>query len=230
MTQNALEASNVEKESLLRHASFVFKKKSNKKKSEIFYKVKNHQELFQVGSSFYSDFKKGLRSFAFISPNLPDSQQKTILGLASFFSYHEDLTMLIISQNLGLEYFKNMISGSKESFIGIPDENGPKITYYDHPSFDFLDFKELYKIKENSEVTLEECLDSMVGRYDLVLWDVPNLEAFKADSSIFFPVSRLFGNISIILKVTKSKVNEIKGLQEFFDQYGVVIKGVLIDK
>ena len=71
-----------------------------KKKNKYFYKVRNHHELFKIGSSFYNDFKMGVKSFAISSTGYPQSQQNSILGLASFFDHKEDVRIGIVSNNL----------------------------------------------------------------------------------------------------------------------------------
>ena len=79
----------------------VVKEPSKQKKgNRYFYKVSNHHELYKIGASFYADYTDGMKSFAISSTGYPQSQQNSILGLASFFDHKDDLRIAIISDNL----------------------------------------------------------------------------------------------------------------------------------
>lgn len=138
------------------------KKKSNK----YFYKVANHHELFKIGRSFHTDYINGVSSFAIASTGYQTSQQKTILGLASFFDHKEDLRIGIISDNLYDCVFKNIVKTS-ERFYYEYDDTDVKVEIHNfHDHFEFIDFNKLIKITSRKKVeSVEDFIEQVVDQY-----------------------------------------------------------------
>ena len=203
------------------------KKKSNR----YFYKVSNHHELFKIGRSFYSDYMAGVKSFAITSTGYQTSQQKTILGLASFFDHKEDLKIGIISDNLQQGAFKDIVSISKnvaydywgkEKVINIK-------SFYNH--FEFIHLDELMKLANDSDLgEYDEVFDQVVDLYDIVFWDVPELHKVQVDSEGYFPVIMKFESISIIVAQSLTKKSDIEDIKKFFLGYGINLKGLLLEE
>lgn len=202
------------------------KKKSNK----YFYKVSNHHELFKIGSSFFEDHKKGVKSFAVTSTGYQNSQQTSILGLASFFDHKSDLKIAIVSDNLDEGAFKEIVSLSKKAKIELGESEEPCDYYNFYSHFDFFNLDQLLDIA-NSEhsSSYEEVFDGLVDGYDLIFWDVPDLEKIKKDSERYFPVIMKFESLSIIVAQSLSNSNDVKDVQSFFMGYGINLKGLLFD-
>ncbi len=221
----------VPKPELLRPEEPVKEKVETQKRSNrYFYKVSNHHELFKIGSSFYDDYKRGVKSFAVGSTGYQASQQNSILGLASFFDHKEDVKIGIVSDNLTNGAFKEIVSISKESKLELGDNEEPCTVYSFYQHFDFFDLDELLKIS-NNEATLsyEEVFDSLVDEYDIIFWDVPDLAKIKKDSEKYFPVIMKFESLSIIVAQSLSNSGDIKEIKNFFMGYGINLKGLLFD-
>ena len=174
-----------------------------------------------------------MKNFAFSSHGLVEAQQKTILGIASFFNYHEDVRTLIVSSDLRKGLFSNLINQEKIIPVLISqEEEHPMYCYGHNDHFDFLDFNELIKInkKLRNEILYEELIRKILEQYDMVLWDTPNIERINQENEIFFPVSMKFESITLIVKESESQFNQILEIKSFFQKYGLKIKGVLFDQ
>lgn len=203
------------------------KKKSNK----YFYRVSNHHELFKIGRSFYTDYMSGVKSFAITSTGYQTSQQKSILGLASFFDHKEDMKIGIISDNLNVGSFKDIVSISKKVSMDLFDfdHNVTIHSFYNH--FEFIDMNELLGIaNDGSIVDYEEVFDNIIDMYDVVFWDVPELHNIQQQSERYFPVIMKFESISIIVAQSLSKKSDIDDIKRFFLGYGINLKGLLLEE
>lgn len=202
------------------------KKKSNR----YFYKVSNHHELFKIGRSFYTDYQAGVKSFAITSTGYQTSQQKTILGLASFFDHKEDLKIGIISDNLKQGAFKDIVSISKTvkyDYWGA-DKTVEIKSFYNH--FEFINLNQLLTLaRDNNLGEYDEVFDHIVDLYDIVFWDVPELHKFQMDSEGYFPVIMKFESISIIVAQSLTKKSDIEDIKKFFLGYGINLKGLLLE-
>lgn len=206
-------------------------KPKKKKSNRYFYKVSNHHELFKIGRSFYSDYLAGVKSFAITSTGYQTSQQKTILGLASFFDHKEDLKIGIISDNLRQGAFKDIVSISKN--IAYDYWGKDKVinikSFYNH--FEFIDLDELLSLSSDSDLAeYDEVFDQIVDLYDIVFWDVPELHKVQIDSEGYFPVIMKFESISIIVAQSLTKKSDIEDIKKFFLGYGINLKGLLLEE
>lgn len=205
--------------------------KPRNKSNRFFYKVSNHQELFRIGRSFYEDYISGVKSFAISSTGYQTSQQKTILGLASFFDHKDDYKIAIVSDNLQQGAFSDIVSISKtyESSLFGEDYKIKVKSFYNH--FDFINLNDLLDLSANQELgEYDSVFDYIVDSYDLVFWDVPELHKIQLDSERYFPMIMKFESISIIVSKKISKQSDIDELQQFFLGYGINMKGLLFEE
>ncbi len=204
--------------------------KEKKRSNKYFYKVSNHHELFKIGSSFYEDYKAGVKSFAVSSTGYQTSQQTSILGLASFFDHKDDLKIAIVSDNLNDGAFKDIVSISKKEKLEIEDGEEPCDYYRFYGHFDFFDLENLLNFSnDESSASYDEVFDNLVDNYDLIFWDVPELYKIKKNSERYFPVIMKFESLSIIVAQSLSSSKDIKEVQNFFMGYGINLKGLLFD-
>jgi hypothetical protein len=214
-------------------ADLKFKRPEQKKRrtNKYFYRVSNHHELFKVGRSYYSDYLSGIKSFAISSTGYQISQQKTVLGLASFFDHKEDLKIGIISDNLKLGAFKDIVKISKKvNYDYFGEENSILIySFYNH--FEFMDMNQLLELSKDMEMGgYEEIFDHIVDLYDIVFWDVPYIDSVQSDPERFFPVIMKFENISLIVANALSRRKDVENIKRFFLGYGINLKGVLVEE
>lgn len=205
--------------------------KRKRRGNRFFYKVSNHHELFKIGRSFFSDFRLGVKSFAISSTGYQTSQQKTILGLASFFDHKEDLKICIISDNLIQGAFKDIISISKRINYDFWGKEKPVQIYSFYNHFEFVNLDELLDLANDRDIDeYDEVFDHIVDMYDVVFWDVPELHKIQVNSEKYFPVIMKYESISIIVAQSLSKKDDIEDLKKFFLGYGINLKGLLLEE
>lgn len=207
----------------------------NKRKNNIFYKVNNHQELFKVGSSFMADYENGICSFAISSTGYQTSQQKMILGLASFFDHKEDIKIAIVSDNLFDGLFHDIIKSSSEETLQYDSDGAFCKVYIFHNHFEFVCLDSLLEQNhqdedEDEDKDYEEGIIEFKSHYDIVLWDVPELHKIQLNPEIYYPMIMNFDCLSIIVAQALSRKEDIEELRSFFSGYGINLKGLLIDK
>lgn len=195
-----------------------------------FYKVANHAELYKLGSSYLDDFKAGLKSFTISSTGYYNSQQKTIIGLASFFDHYDDLKIAIISDNLFNGYFQEVISSSKQRKIPL-SLSGHELDFFSfHHHFDFIDLNILLDIPNKKENTnYEQRVNDIINYYDVIFWDMPELHNIQNTPEIYYPAIQSFDSLSIIVSKSMSKSVEVDFIRNFFESYNISIKGLLFD-
>ncbi len=205
--------------------------KKDKRSNKFFYKVSNHHELFKIGQSFYKDYLTGIKSFAVTSTGYQTSQQKTILGLASFFDHKEDVKIGIISDNLETGAFKDIIAISKKVDIPLHDGSSaiPVHSFYEH--FEFINLNDLLNLAADSSIgEFDGVYDQVVDHFDVLFWDVPELHKIQLNSEVYFPVIMKYESISIIVAQSVTKTEDIEELKRFFLGYGINLKGLLLEE
>lgn len=204
---------------------------ASKKRSNIFYKVNNHQELFKVGSSFMSDFESGINSFAVSSTGYQTSQQKMILGLASFFDHKENIKIAIVTDNLYDGLYQDIVKSSRQETLNYDEDMANCKVYIFHNHFEFVCLDSLLEQDhQNEEINYEERIEEFKSHYDLVFWDVPELHKIQMNPEIYYPMIMNFDCLSIIVAQALSKKEDIEELRSFFSGYGINLKGLIVDK
>lgn len=199
--------------------------------SKYYYKVSDHSELNKVGVSFYNDYQKGIKNFAIASTGYPLSQQKTILGLASFFDHREDLKILIVGSKLDTGLFKNFLENCHDETLDLMQVTGKKINLKRfHFHFDFLEVQDFFELCDEDQPTYEyeEMVKSVLDRYDVVFWDLPNLEEIKKRSHYYYPLTAQFELLTVVVGAHETSKVEVEKLRSFYQKYNVQIKGFLI--
>jgi|GEM_PF-563777 len=197
--------------------------------SPYFYKVANHHELFRIGTSYFQDFKKGVKSFAISSTGYQASQQRTILGLASFFDHQEELRIAIISDNLFLGSFKDLVQASKTTELHIDASKSPLEVHSFYQHFEFIDLNLIVEQGTDPEVNYDEFLDAFIDSFDVIFWDVPELFKIQNEKEIFFPIVMRYESLSIIVAKKNTGQEELEKVRSFFMGYGINLKGLLLD-
>jgi len=197
--------------------------------SPYFYKVSNHHELYRVGASFLADYKKGVKSFAISSVGYQTSQQRTILGLASFFDHQQELKICILSDNLYLGAFKEIVQASLPREMQLKESKTPMLVYGFYGHFDFIDINALVETGCSAGVNFREFLDELLDQFDVIFWDVPELHRIQSEREQFFPLVMRFESLSIIVAKGQTERGELEEVRSFFMGYGINLKGLLLD-
>ncbi len=199
--------------------------------SRFFYEVSNHHELFQLADSYWEDFKKGDRSFAFLSPTPTSAKEKTILGIASYFDRNAFLRMAIVGQSMRRGAYRQLMAKSHSVEVDLGLDYGRHFHIDRLNNVDFLDFSSLCEIAKEAKDNFlyEAALKQLLDSYGLVLWDAPDLSFFKENPVLCFPMMLRVKGLTVVLKESGESIKKLKEIHEFFDRYGVKIKGHILE-
>lgn len=204
------------------------RRKNNKSLSKLYYRVKNHIELFKLGDSYLRDFNRGVKSLAFHSCTNSDERERTVLGVSSFLNYNAKVTVTVITDNLKKSLYHDHIKELEEIKKSIDNES---VTYtsYVTQGVEFIEFSELCDVMyQLGNTSFEEFIENFIENSDVVLWDLPNLVEMDNKKELFYPVIRSIESVSIIVESNESKYKEITNAKDYFDKYKVPFKGFVI--
>ncbi len=205
-------------------------RKKARKSANYYYRVNDHMELFKVGTSYLRDYQSGIRSMGFASYNLKEEGEKTIFGISSFFNYHDDLNICIITSSLEGSFYESILEKAERRKDIYTDE---EIEYelFHADGHDFIEYEELSNVEcRCNHLGLEDFIDYLVNKYDLIFWDLPSLDQMNKSREVFFPVVRALESLTLIVGSQVSKGKELDELISYFQKYQVPIKGVLFSE
>jgi hypothetical protein len=195
-----------------------------------FSRVKNNEELFRLGKEISDNLKKGIKNVALTSPGLKNTQQKTILGLCCFFDRVEHLKIAIVTDDLNLGVFQDLVANSKVMAyrLDITNFEVKYSTYYHH--FDFFDYAELLKFYDTHfyNETFDSELERIFDHYDLILWDTPELSKMKLNPHFHYRISNFYQSLSLIVS-PHSSIAQIERIRDHFANYKLSLSRVLFD-
>lgn len=191
-----------------------------------YFRSKNHLEVHKTGTQYQIDYELGMKSFAFNSIGESAVAQTTILGLASYFSYHQSIAPVIVTNSYKDSYFYKAMPD-----LEIRHKSIEGITYkvYVGAGVEILEYAQLRSVLENSRVDVfENFLNSLIYNSEMVLWDFPHQKIMDGQREVFFPLMKRLSNISIIMERSRTKANDLKNLIEYYSRYNVDVKGVML--
>ena len=202
-------------------------RKKAKASAANYYRVKDHMELFKVGSSYLRDYKSGVRSMGFSSYDLQKQSEKTIFGISSFFNYHHELNICIITDNIEHSFYNSMLSAF-DCFQDVYTDEDIEYNFYHSDGHDFIEYHELLRVENHSShFGMEDFIEFLLSKYDLIFWDLPSLRTMNKKRELFFPVVRSLESLTLIVEKEVTKKKDVDSLISYFEKYQVPIKGVL---
>jgi hypothetical protein len=200
----------------------------NRKEENTFYKVKNFEEVYKLGKTYFDDYKNGIKCFAIASTGYGDSQQRTALGIASLFDSLIKIKICIVSDNLNRGIFKEFVEKSTEVELKL-DEDISVLTYQFYSHFTFVDLRKISMLAHNFDQP-RKIFKKLKDHYDVIFYDVPDLDSIRDDFSIYFSMVQTFDSVSIIVAQNISSEIEVNEVRDFFTAYGISLKGLVIDQ
>lgn len=214
-------------EKKVNYEKHTFSRKKNRSGHGYYYRAKDHVELFKVGSSFLKDFRSGLKSFSFSSIGLKEEREKSVLGILSFFNYHEDVNICVITPSLKDSYYSRIATKAKKREAQVFDED-LHYEFYTGDGFEVIEYNEFKRIERKiTAYNFEDFLDFILDSFDIVLWDLPDIEILDSNKEVYFPIVRSLDNVSFIVGKNVSKISEINEMISYFKRYQIPIKGLL---
>ena len=205
-----------------------FKRKNNKSLSKLYYKVKNHIELFKLGDSYLRDFNRGIKSLAFNSSGMKGEREKTVLGVTSFLNYNAKITVTVVTDDLQKTLYHNHIQDLEEVKKPILGEDA-SYTCYATQGVEFVEFSEICDVMyQLGNTSFEEFVDQFVEGADVVLWDLPELKEMDNKKEVFYPVIRSLESVSLVVKANESKYTDLHQVKDYFEKYKVPFKGLVL--
>jgi hypothetical protein len=199
--------------------------------AEYFYRISNHEELFRIGKGFLGEVKKGVKSFAFTSTGYKNSQQRTILGLCCYFDQNANYKIAVISDHLVQGVFGELVNNSTPNSYSL--ENGEDLVQFNsfHHHFDFINYSELNQFYVNHAYTknFEAEIKKILDNYDIVLWDVPEMEKLKQNPHFHYRIAHLYESMTVIISQNSTSGKEVESVKNFFSNYNINLNGVLFD-
>lgn len=208
----------------------VFLRKPERKVMDprYFYQAKNHLELFKLGSSYHDDYKNGLKSFAFNSVGLDEERQQTVFGLSAFFGHQVKIEATIIAYDLENTFYLKKLGDLTRNKQYVFDE-GLAYEYYSTTGLKIISFRELVRLAQNfRRHGIEEFLQDLVEKSDLVLWDLPNMDVMDKHKEIYFPVTRMIDYVTFVVRKDDSRISDINRMIDYYNKYNVRIKGIVM--
>lgn len=202
-------------------------KKKGKQHNGYYYRAKDHVELFKTGSSYLKDFKDGEKNFSFVSTGLDQVREKTVFGIASFFNYHSDCKVAIVTDHFEKSFYQQFVGELEKEEKTIVNEDLPFYIYAGN-GFDLIEYTVLRQVERKiKEADFETFIEKLVDQYDLILWDLPEIESMKANKELYFPMIRVIDNVSLIVSENKTKFVEMQKIIDYFRRYQIRVKGML---
>jgi hypothetical protein len=208
----------------------IFIRKRQKKGSDYFYRAENHIDLFNIGQSYMADFNNGKKSFAFSGEEAKEAKEKTIFGLCSFFNYHTDATVTIVTKTMDQTFYHSYVAGMHSVRKKIENEN-ITISIYECDEFQVIEFDELVRVAGLlRSMHIEDFIQEIVNESDLIFWDLPNFEDMAKDRVVYFPTLRSVNHVTLMIKEGFTNFEFINRARDYFKKYGIALKGALINK
>lgn len=199
--------------------------------NKFFYRIENPGQLAQIGRSYLEDYKKGIKNFAFSSTNYKQSQQRTILGVASYFDHLFDMKILIVTDQLRRGVLDELIRESDVVMApSVPGTSPIQICRFYH-HFDLVDIEKIISdfMQAKTDVKFTNYFQSFLNDYDLILWDTPIIDSQRKNSHVFLHSIPFIDSITFIVSPTVSRSKDLKTLEKYFGGYGINIKGIIFE-
>jgi hypothetical protein len=194
-------------------------------------RVSNHDELFRIGKKFMQEYNNGIKSFAITSTGYKNSQQRTIIGLCCYFDYVDQYRIAIVSDHLRHGVFDELVKDSipKQYQLGRFSDQVNYFSYHHH--FDFIDYSELLRVYDDHlySKTFDFEVKSILDYYDIILWDVPEIEKMKLNLQFNYRISHFYESLTMIVSPHASSGKKVDAVKKFFNNYNVNLSGILFE-
>ncbi len=174
--------------------------------------VGSDTEIIELLTKFENNFQQGEKSIAFSSTNYRSSQEKSILLAIDYFNQkYPTLRLCVVSFQIESGLFKELLfnGGEAKSYE----------TYRVNRQLDFVDWAKVLK---------KDPLD-IVDEYDMVLWDLPDLEFIQREYDRLHTYFEHMDALYIVsLKHKKFDDEHFKRtISDFYRDHGLNIRSIL---
>lgn len=207
------------------HHTPTQEKEPKKYKTEHYFSVKNHPDLFDIGKHYLQLSQNGKKNFAFYSSDSVACHH-TLLGISSFFNYHEDLKSTIFVESFDKSELVKLLKNPIREERVFKDEysyeflnfNGIEVVEYDHLRH--------VALKMGAEL-FSQFISSFIAGSSISLCEMPKIKDVNRERELFFPLIKAMDSLSVVIEPGKSSSKEVKEVVDFSKKYDLKIDGVL---
>jgi len=193
---------------------------------ELFFRVRDDHELYNLGQSYNRDFMAGARVFGFAHASAGESQKRAILGVMSFIAYFEEARILVLTDRMSDTFFGRFKS---PQYLRSNSVDGREYQTYGLNSIQFLEIDEIAPPQARHRRGLGRLVSKVIEDYDVVLCDLPSLDARKENYDLYLPLLRAMESVTFTISLKRNRFSEIQRLQRYFSSYNIKVKGSVID-
>lgn len=137
--------------------------------------------------------------------------------------------MVIVSNQNHFGVFDNLIKHSKNETYSQDDFSLHYNSY--NKSFNFVSYNQLFDIynKIPDSKQFDEKLEVFLNGFDIVLWDVPEVDFMKSELYFYYRISHFYNSLTLILTIENSPDKGVKKIRDFFENYNLKISNILLD-
>lgn len=195
----------------------------------LFFRAHNDEKLFNLGESFYRDYKNGQRSFGFANVGSSEPQKRSILGIASFIRYFEENNVLVLTDRIEGSFFHDIFLVGSSQTRSVP---GTELFYtsLEYHGMHFIQVSQLAAELRNSKGKVKpQMVHAIFDEYDVVFSDLPSIEARKDFYDVYLPVLKTLDHVTLVISLRQSRFTEINELKKYFASYRIPFKGSVIE-
>ncbi len=194
----------------------------------LYYKSTQHNELFQLGQKYYHDIEHDVKSFAFahISNSSKIAQQRTILGLSAFLSYHFKMTSIIFTTQLPSSYYQQKVTTEVAT---LPINHDFEIPCYRLDDLIIIEFSQLKDILDVLGVEQFDKLITHLTAEHILFWDLPETQDMDRQVELFFPITKNIKNFTLLVRKNFDKTKQLQKLNSYFHKYDIPCKGIIMN-
>jgi hypothetical protein len=196
--------------------------------SEHYFSAKNHLDLFNIGNFYFQEFKKGKKNFALYADKDEMNSHDTLLGLASYFNYHESVKATIIIENFATSSIAKHFKNTQRE---LRNYDSIELEVLNTDGIDIIEFSSLRHLcKKLDREGFENLIEKIFLITEISFWDFPNLKNLDDDKELYFPLIQKINSFSVLLSRGKSKSSHLKNFLSYAKKYNMKVDGVLFDK
>lgn len=197
--------------------------------SDHYFSVKNHLDLFNVGNFYFQEFQKGKKSFALYADKEELGSCETLIGLASYFNYHENLKVTIIVESFATSNLSKQLKATQREVRACDDHVSYDVIVAD--GVEVIEFSQLHHLcLRLGRDGFEHLIENIFAEAEISFWDFPKLSIIDSDKEFYFPLIQKIDSFSVLLARGKSKSSNLKSFLSYAKKYSMKIDGVLFDK
>jgi hypothetical protein len=214
----------------IEHERLVFKQEVAREKNSFFFRAKDGEKLYVLGDNFYKDFKSGFRHFSFANIGASESQKRSILGIASFMYYFENLRILIVTNSLNGSFYDQFNQDHNKTVTSISSYPEFEYNLLHHEGLNYLDVNEIQDKSRSHQVKGTEYLvKKIVEDYDVVFYDLPQIVETKSQYDVYFPILQMIENVTFVVNLKGNSYSQLDDLKNFFSSYKIHLKGLIVE-